>query len=183
MVALATTFFGVFLVYVASPERLLDWGFSKTFIDWAERLPTDPPAEHALFYGSLFALALTMSVATFLVSGGSSGLTPANVLLAPLLGWLMVWAVLGFHLINPFARAFPSFINFGSLFFHFVAVVNVFVAPLAWITIGYQRSEIPGAMAVMIGAAVGSSQFYRYWQARSAVRAAESDRDAEALVD
>ncbi|MEO1245051.1 MAG: hypothetical protein AAFX56_05120 [Pseudomonadota bacterium] len=175
LAALATALFGTLLVLVARPEKLRDWGFATSIIDWAENLPTDAPIEHLRFYGSLLALALSLSLVSSITHPAASALTPAHVLFAPLIGWVMVWAVLGFHLINPVAWAFPASLKFGSRFFHFVAVMNVVLAPLIWLVSGPQRSEVAVATAAMIGAAVGSTQFYRYWQTRLANRFVDSD--------
>jgi hypothetical protein len=175
LAALATALFGTLLVFVARPEKLRGWGIATSIIDWAEELPTDAPIEHLRFYGSLLALAFSLSLVSSTTQPAAGGLAPALVLFAPIIGWLMVWVVLGFHLINPVAWAFPASLKFGSRFFHFIAVLNVVLAPLIWFDSDVQRSEIALAMAAMIGAAVGSTQFYIYWNTRLAKRVVDSD--------
>jgi hypothetical protein len=166
LVALAIALVGAFLVFAARPDKLRQWGVSTSVIDWAEDLPTDAPTKHLTFYGSFFALALCSSLISSIAHPDSAELTPVLVLFAPLIGWLMVWAVLGFQLINPVTWAFPESLKYEARFFHFVAVVNLVSAPFVWLASGFEEREATLAMAAMIGAAVGATQFYRYRRAR-----------------
>ncbi len=136
-------------------------------ISWAEALPAEDPRDHWRFYTALAAPAIPL----ILLAPGADLPTrlgfAASVPLVAGLCWAMVWVVLGFHLINPFAWLFPPFLIFAARFFHFFAVLSCVLGAALWPFYGSEQLALGLSFAGAPGIAVASAQFLRVWLRRT----------------
>ena len=170
--ALAFLALGVGMAAVLQPTVLSRYARLRPFVSWLESLPTDHPKQHLRFYVGTASLAIPV------VLLAPSPPIPARVLIVlslPILsgiGWLAIWFVLGFHLINPFVYFFPVILRIGARFFHFFSVVGAGTSVL-WLPLSHpQQAEVGMSAAIGAGAAAGAAHFLQFWNRRQGATAA-----------
>jgi hypothetical protein len=157
---------GVALGSVLQATFLNRFPATRPYVDWLEALPTDDPREHKRLYIGVACLGIPLVA---LASAPTIGLRMLIVAALPILcvlGWGMVWLVLGFQLINPVAYLMPWFLTFAARFFHFFFLLGASLSILYLPFSHAQQAELGMSASVGAGAAVGASQFLRFWASR-----------------
>jgi hypothetical protein len=83
------------------------------------------------------------------------------------LGWAMIWAVLGFQLINPINWLLPQVLRFGAYFFLFGTWVSAAFSPLSLVGAAADQPEAAWMLPCVLGSAVASGHFLRFWLRRA----------------
>lgn len=154
---------GAALVKLLQPKFLGRFPTLEPYVRWLEALPTDDPLEHKRLYAGVACLGIPMIA---LASGSAVGHRMLLLLLLPvlgLIGWGMVWLVLGFQLINPFAHLLPWFLTFAARFFHFFFLLGAGLTILYLPASHTQQAELGMSAPFGAGAAVAASRFLRLW--------------------
>ena len=138
----------------------------QPYVRWLEALPTEDPLKHKRLYIGVASLGIPLIVLASTPEFGLRILLVAAMPILCVLGWAMVWLVLGFQLINPAAYLMPWFLTFGARFFHFISLLGASLSIL-YLPFSYaQQAEIGISAPIGAGAAFGASQFLRFWSSR-----------------
>jgi hypothetical protein len=139
----------------------------SALVSWLESEPVWPSiGVHRFYVVSLLAGLAFIA----LIPGASMKGRFILVLCLPFmfpLGWGMVWAVLGFQLINPINWFFPQVLRFGAYFFLFTTWVSVALSPLSLAGRAADQPEAALLLPCTLGSAVAAGHFLRFWLQRA----------------
>ncbi len=158
------------VVALLRPKLLSRYPIARPCVQWLEALPTDDPREHKRFYLGVASLGIPLIALGSAPAGESRILLLLLLPVLALLGWGMVWLVLGFQLINPAAYLMPWFLTFAARFFHFIFLFGACLSIVALPFPHLEQAELGMSAPVGVGAAVGASQFLRFWSSRQLAR-------------
>jgi hypothetical protein len=157
---------GAALAAVLQTKVLDRFPVIQPYVRWLEALPTDDPREHKRLYIGVASLGIPLIALAATPELGPRILLVAALPILCVLGWGMVWLVLGFQLINPVAYLVPWFLTFAARLFHFLFLLGASLS-IVYLPFSHaQQAEIGMSAPVGAGAAFGASQFLRFWSSR-----------------